>query len=150
MTLIRTMREAGLTYLQHESVTITTEKGKSWRVYGSPAAPLYAPGAFQYESKQDGHKLYSSIPADVEILVTHTPPYGVLDQTHRGKKAGCKPLAERLSNLNHCRLHVFGHIHEAYGAKVIAPDSIDGTEQVAVNAAMPNSRKAVVVDLRHC
>ena len=43
-----------------------------------------------------------------------------------------------------CRLHVFGHIHEAYGASV--KDGPNG-EIVQVNAAIALSRKPIVIDL---
>lgn len=61
-----------------------------------------------------------------------------------GKEAGCPELAKLLSEgegLPSCKLHVFGHIHEARGAK------LDG-ERVSVNAAM-STDKAIVVDLQN-
>ena len=63
-------------------------------------------------------EIYARIPSDTEILLTHTPPYEVLDKTRRGKNAGCDVLAARLEQLPACRLHVFGHIHEAHGASI--------------------------------
>ena len=50
----------------------------------------------------------------MDVLVTHGPPYGILDRTARGQRVGCEellPVVERLRP----RLHLFGHIHEAYG-----------------------------------
>lgn len=92
--------------------------------------------------------LYRNIPLDTEILVTHTPAFQVLDLTRKGKHAGCRSLAETVKGLKQCRLHVFGHIHEAHGSQVISRPQPDG-ELVSVNAAIPRRRKAIVVDLQH-
>lgn len=40
-------------YLQHETTTFSTEGGKLWKVYGSPSAPRYSDGAFQYSTKTE-------------------------------------------------------------------------------------------------
>ncbi|KAL0947319.1 hypothetical protein HGRIS_013438 [Hohenbuehelia grisea] len=135
---------AGLVYLEHESCIIRTKAGREWKVYGSPAAPRYCHGAFQYTNSLEGDEIYSRIPDDVEILLTHTPPHGMLDLSKKGTNAGCRSLAERLKTLSACRLHVFGHIHEAHGATVIPRDGERG-ERAAVNAALGH-RNPIIVD----
>ncbi|KAJ3536926.1 hypothetical protein NMY22_g5814 [Coprinellus aureogranulatus] len=131
------VKERGVYYLEHEGLEFST-RGERWKVYGSPAAPRYASGAFQYEDESTAQAIYDNIPSDTEILLTHTPPFGVLDLSKKGKKAGCRCLGERLANLHRCRLHVFGHMHEAFGAEILStPDG----QRVAVNAAVA-SRKS--------
>jgi hypothetical protein len=98
--------------------------------------------------------IYARIPADTEILLTHTPPHEVLDLTRRGKNAGCDVLAARLTQLDACRLHVFGHIHEAHGASVEEKgDGDDDTKarvrRVSINAALRLHKRAIVVDLKN-
>ena len=109
--------------------------------------PKYVLGAFQYEGSKEAQAIYSQIPSSTEILLTHTPPYGICDETKRHKRAGCPVLAERLASedMNRVRLHVFGHIHEAYGTYVTPPDHPN--ERVSVNAAVHDSDCAVIVDL---
>ena len=87
--------------------------------------------------------VYSKIPEDTEILLTHTPAHRILDETRKGVRAGCGVLAERLKELERCRLHVFGHIHEARGAE------IGEGHKVHVNAAIGSRMggRQVVVDL---
>jgi hypothetical protein len=51
--------------------------------------------------------------------LTHGPPFGILDETRNGSKAGCTSLNAHLPSLRP-RLHVFGHIHEAHGAELRA------------------------------
>ena len=41
-------------------------------------------------------KAVSMIPDDTEILLTHSPPYGILDKTLKGEHVGSKELAERV------------------------------------------------------
>jgi Icc-related predicted phosphoesterase len=71
-----------------------------------------------------------------------------LDTTKRGNNVGCKTLAAKLEQLTACRLHVFGHIHEAHGAQIIK-DDVTGHERIAVNAALFPGRKPIIVDLKN-
>lgn len=52
-------------------------------------------------------------------------------------------------DLQLCRLHIFGHIHEAHGTVVTAVDRGEGApaERVSVNAAMSYSSPPIIVDL---
>lgn len=51
----------------------------------------------------------------VDIVVTHSPPFGVGDLTSNGTPAGSKAVLNKVVACNPA-LHVFGHIHEAAGA----------------------------------
>ncbi len=65
--------------------------------------------------------------------------------TRRGENAGCQVLSTVLEELRHCKMHVFGHIHEAHGAIIH-----EGGERVSVNAAMAGRYgQAVIVDLKY-
>lgn len=46
-------KAAGIIYLEHEACTITSPSGRNWKIYGSPAAPEYAQGAFQYTTDDE-------------------------------------------------------------------------------------------------
>jgi len=103
---------------------------------------------------KEAEDIYARIPSDTEILLTHTPPYEVLDKTRRGKNAGCDVLAARLEQLHACRLHVFGHIHEAHGASIgeveeDGEDMKDRVRRVSINAALRLDRRIIVVDLKN-
>jgi len=103
---------------------------------------VYVPGSFQYSTQEEAKALYDKIPNDVDILVTHTPPANTLDRTKKGTRAGCPVLAERLTQLPSCQLHVFGHIHESHGA------DISENGRVSVNAALQTGGRPTVVDLK--
>ena len=70
--------------------------------------------AFGYEG-DDAERLWSGIPLDVDIVVTHTPPYSHLD-TRGEQRTGCKALNQALRHIRPC-LAVCGHVHEARGVK---------------------------------
>ncbi|KAG7095992.1 hypothetical protein E1B28_006675 [Marasmius oreades] len=135
----------GIRYLEHGRLEFTTEEGRKWIIYGSPAAPRYALGAFQYKNSKEAEDIYKCIPDDTEILLTHTPPHQILDKTRKGIRAGCKVLRDVLDSgrLDRLRLHVFGHIHEAHGAM------LTGNGRAEVNAALVRGGEAIIVDLKN-
>ncbi|EKM55114.1 uncharacterized protein PHACADRAFT_208636 [Phanerochaete carnosa HHB-10118-sp] len=142
-------RAVGIHYLEYQSTSITTKTGRTWEIYGSPATPRYALGAFQYESGTlEGEEIYSRIPITTEILLTHTPPFGICDVTRREKNAGCPALAAKLASgdLSHLKLHVYGHIHEGHGVEV-QPAIVTDLQRIHVNAAVPDNLQATIVDL---
>jgi Icc-related predicted phosphoesterase len=57
---------------------------------------------------------WALIPEGTDVLITHGPPFGILDWTARGERVGCEDLLEAVRRVKP-RLHVFGHIHEGYG-----------------------------------
>jgi Icc-related predicted phosphoesterase len=84
------------------------------KIWGSPMTPLYG-GAFGRSSEQDRVRTYSQIPVDTDILVTHGPPYDILDQApNSNHHEGCHQLLDAVRRVKPV-LHVFGHVHGAYG-----------------------------------
>ncbi|HEX8286945.1 MAG TPA: hypothetical protein VF556_03060, partial [Pyrinomonadaceae bacterium] len=51
---------------------------------------------------------------DGEVLITRGPPFGILDETPVGDRAGCEELQKKVEEINP-RAHIFGHIHHGYG-----------------------------------
>ncbi|KAH8700501.1 Ser/Thr protein phosphatase family protein [Talaromyces proteolyticus] len=124
-------RRAGIVYMEEETRTFTLDStGAQFTVYASPYTPEFCGWAFAYERDQDRFNPSTSsaqvqarnpVPGfpGVDIMLTHGPPEGVLDEVNdyggQKKNVGCEHL------LNACararpRLHVFGHIHEGFGA----------------------------------
>ena len=99
---------AGITYLQDSSVRVSGLK-----IYGSPWQPRFFDWAFNVDRGPKLAAIWSQIPTDTDVLVTHGPPYGILDQTRRGP-VGCQDLMLRIEEVKP-RVHIFGHIHEGYG-----------------------------------
>jgi predicted phosphodiesterase len=115
------------------------------RVWGSPTTPLYG-GAFGKSNPADRKRHWARIPEGLDILVTHGPPLGILDQGPGSERhEGCPELREAVL-LARPQLHVFGHIHAGYGM-VRTPDTL------FVNASLLGedgslSRHPVVIDLQ--
>ncbi|PWY93252.1 Metallo-dependent phosphatase [Aspergillus sclerotioniger CBS 115572] len=64
-----------------------------------------------------GHEF--AIPnSSVDVVLTHGPPRGILDIASSGSRTGCHCLFEAIA-WSRPRLHCFGHIHEAWGAKLV-------------------------------
>lgn len=84
------------------------------RIWGSPVTPIDW-GAFGPETAEERQRLFSRIPRDTDVLITHGPPRGILDGGSRRKKPqGCDQLLAAVSRIRP-RVHAFGHIHEQYG-----------------------------------
>ncbi|MBC7920885.1 MAG: metallophosphatase domain-containing protein [Ferruginibacter sp.] len=108
-TLFRAMIPRNCFYLEDSAVEI-----EGLTLWGSPVTPFFYNWAFNRRRGTDIRKHWDRIPAHTDILITHGPPYGVLDQTARGEAAGCADLLQKIADVQP-RLHVFGHIHEACG-----------------------------------
>lgn len=101
-------------YLNNESVEI--EHLKIWGSPHSPISPKFGDdGAFTMMPGQEMRKCWQAIPIDTDILITHCPPFGILDTNELGTNEGCKDLTDIVQNKIKPRLHIFGHIHWAYG-----------------------------------
>lgn len=56
---------------------------------------------------------YDKIPIDTDVLITHTPAYGILDFDD-SINYGSEVLLQAVTNVNP-RIHLFGHIHKQHG-----------------------------------
>jgi len=96
------------TYLENSAVVIDGIK-----FYGSPATPTFGYWAFMY-NPDDIERIWNQIPLDTDVLVTHGPPYSILDNVN-GRFVGCKKLLSKVESMTNLRYHIFGHIHEGHG-----------------------------------
>ncbi|MCJ1407989.1 hypothetical protein MMC19_002061 [Ptychographa xylographoides] len=120
-------KAAGIVYLEEGISKFELKNGAKFTIYTSPYTPEFYGWAFAYERHEDRYspskavsqfKATTPIPSfpAIDILLTHGPPYGILDETSHGDNAGCENL---LAAVGRCRprVHCFGHIHEGYGAE---------------------------------
>lgn len=84
------------------------------KFYGTPSQPVFCNWAFNHLDR-DRKFFYGAIPDDTDVLLTHCPPYEILDLVGRsyskGQNVGCPILLERVNEVKP-KLHCFGHIHE--------------------------------------
>ncbi len=113
------------TYLENQGVTLFGLK-----IWGCPTTLQFrsVAHAFQKESEEMLCQEWESLPSDTDLLITHSPPFKILDKTKRGMNGGSPSLAAQVSSRIKPILHQFGHIHEAYGVV-----QVDDT--LCVNAA---------------
>lgn len=86
------------------------------KIWGSPWTPWFHGvnpkcKAFMISESKLKAK-WALIPDDIDILITHGPPYGKLDKTDWGH-CGSITLDERVKQIRP-KFHIFGHIHEGY------------------------------------
>jgi len=101
-------KEQGIHLLNEDETEI-----EGVRFFGSPWVPRYGDWAFMTDRSKLARK-WEIIPDDTDVLITHGPPFGVLDATyaHSGQVelAGCRALQKRVFAIQP-RLHLFGHVH---------------------------------------
>ncbi|MGE4233020.1 MAG: metallophosphatase domain-containing protein [Bacteriovoracia bacterium] len=122
-----------------ELITVADKK-----IYGSPWSPRFKDFAFNLDRGELLEKNWNKIPKKLDILITHTPPYGVLDSTFRGEKVGCEGLLKKLPEVMPV-VHVFGHIHEGYG--VLKRDNVSYVNASICNRAYKPFNKPIVLDV---
>ena len=120
------------TYLQDQSFVY-----RGITFYGSPWTPDLRSHAF-YQDDAELQKSWSAIPPDTDVLITHTPPAGILDVSSRGLELGCDHLAGELQRISP-QLHCFGHVHASSGACV--SNGISFINAAAVNSQFKLTRQ---------
>ena len=112
-----------VTYLQDESIIIDGLK-----FYGSPWQPEFNNWAFNLpRNGKELEEVWNKIPLDTDILITHGPPYGILDTTGLDwniGNLGCKKLLQRVHKVKPV-IHCFGHIHGGHGTSQLHNQGID-------------------------
>jgi Icc-related predicted phosphoesterase len=126
-------------YLQCYPVTIDNIK-----FYGCPhtnpygdvkAFTQYSDNNFQAKFSLEDH--WELIPENTDVLITHSPPYGIMDLA-KTIKCGSKSLLERVKVIKP-KVHIFGHIHPGSG-------TFQTKDTLFVNAAVVDAH---TYDIKH-
>jgi len=142
--MLNLLLEAGVIYLEDSGMEIN-----NLFFYGTPWQPWFHDWAFNLP--RDGEELrnkWKQIPDQTNILISHGPPYGILDGVQdisRGPQ-GCKLLKKRVVRLPKLKAHIFGHLHHDGGQTV----NLGGVQ--FVNAAICDdmynpSRTPIVIEI---
>ncbi len=103
-------KDAGATYLFDEGITID-----GINFWGSPWSPEFMNWAFM-KPDYDLAKIYRGIKRNTDVLITHTPPYGIRDFLPTGENVGSQALEEAVRRVRPS-VHIFGHIHGGHGTE---------------------------------
>ena len=89
-------------------------------IYGSAFTPKFFDWAFNKERPDLIKYWKKNIPKTTDILLTHGPPYTILDKAQSiagaTESVGCKGLFEQCNKIKPL-IHSFGHIHDNKSAK---------------------------------
>ncbi|KAL8678823.1 MAG: hypothetical protein Q9186_004847 [Xanthomendoza sp. 1 TL-2023] len=89
-------RKAGIVYLEEGIRMFTLTNGARFTIYTSPYQPEFCNWAFPYYRNEDRFNPGAKNPIPdwphIDIMLTHGPPAGVLDETNMGDKVGCEHL----------------------------------------------------------
>lgn len=115
------------------------------KFYGHPHTPVFCDWAFNRDPEYL-EMVDDNIPDATDVLLTHGPPYGVLDTVKErywesyDPKAylGCKILKKRVNAMPDLKLHVYGHIHSGHG--IVKPSDLSENKTTFVNASYVNER----------
>ena len=117
-------------YLRDEGYQIGSIK-----LWGSPVTPDLPGWAFG-KQRQEMEVHWRKLPRRVDVLITHTPPLGILDKSSGRLSLGCEALLQRVQRLRP-KYHLFGHIHASYG-------TVTQGRTTFVNASVMNTRRGPV------
>ena len=114
------------------------------KIWGSPITPWFYDWAFNRHRGEEIKKYWDLIPADTDMLITHGPVFGILDKTQAAKNVGCEELLKAV-NIIQPKIHLCGHIHEAYGMRHVDETTFINASVLNVNYKLVNS--PIVFDL---
>lgn len=90
------------------------------KFYGCPWTRGDSCWAYSTRDKKVLREKYGKIPLDTNILISHMPPYGILDIcVNTNQSEGSSALLSKINRLPNLRYHIFGHFHEASGEATI-------------------------------
>jgi Icc-related predicted phosphoesterase len=129
--IISNYQNYGVIYLKDSSFEY-----EGIKFYGTPYQPFFCNWAFNVADFEKLVNIYQQIPDDIDVLLTHCPPYGILDQSHHPNYSnpdgenhlGSMELKEVLAekSLKKCqpRVVAFGHIHGDGGKMMKIGDTL--------------------------
>jgi Icc-related predicted phosphoesterase len=118
---IKKIIPADVIYLQNTGIEINNIK-----IWGSPVTTYFLGMAFNARQGTEIKKVWNKIPADTDILITHGPPKGILDNG-----VGDEELRDRINKIQPA-IHCFGHSHGLNGMETI-------NDSTFINASIVNS-----------
>lgn len=131
-------------WLQSRSIEYLCDSGTEFedlKIWGSPWTKTFPNvnhhcKAFTIDTEEELAIKFSLIPDDIDILITHSPPYRIFDRVKRynsigkySENVGSIFLRNKAMQIKP-KLHIFGHIHE-WGGRVF-----DSTITKFVNASI--------------
>lgn len=125
---IPSFKDLNAVYLQDDMVEIEGVK-----IFGTPWQLHF--GNLAFNAPEDGEEFlerrYSIIPEDVDIIISHGPPYGYGDLNFHDENCGSKALLNTIRKIQP-KLVVTGHIHNAQGIYYIGKTTVVNAASTAI------------------
>jgi len=137
--VIEQMIPKGVIYLNDSGAEINGIK-----FWGSPITPWFHNWAFNRERGEEIKKHWELIPDDTDVLITHGPPMGILDENSCSQCVGCMDLLVKVNQVKP-KYHFFGHIHEGYGA--LEKDGVTYVNGSVLNEYYEVANEVVIITL---
>ena len=100
---------ADIFILNHEEIVVDNIK-----FFGSPFTPTFGMNWAFMKNRDKLGKLWSTLPNDIDVLLTHGPPLGILDlsenRNYSLEMCGDRGLLTYIKKSN-VKYHLFGHVH---------------------------------------
>lgn len=147
---IRLYGSENILYLENELGSVALNDGEHVMIYGSPVQPNYGGWAWNQARGAEIKATWDRIPSfGVDILLTHGPAHGILDWWGK-ERIGCEDLRQAIDRVQP-KLHVFGHVHAAYGRGRAFTEGQPTTEcyNAAYCGAPTEDGKNYLVDPKH-
>lgn len=138
---VQLFKDAGMIYLQDNETVI-----EGIKFYGAPWQPWYHDFAFNLPRGSVIAAKWKNIPDDTNVLITHGPPYGILDLVEdnifnmgRDLHQGCEDLINRIKQLDKLKAHIFGHLHLSGGKIEVINNVIFGNAAICTERYVPSN-----------
>ena len=115
------------------------------KFWGSAFSPEFNNWAFMYQRcSKEAKDIWKKIPKNLDFLITHCPPYQILDKNFYNEHCGCEVLQREIFKKKP-KYHLFGHIHHEYGQQ-----KIDDTQYIncsVLNEQYQLTRKPIILEI---
>ena len=129
----------GIVYLENDYVEV-----EGLKIWGSPITPSFGNGWAFNKKREKTNEVWKHIPDDVDIVVVHGPPKGILDLSYdvTGKLEFCgdSSLKKRMLDVNP-KLCLFGHIHNCEDIINAGTRKLSTHDTVYSNGSVVTDRK---------
>ena len=117
------------------------------KFWGTPWTPRYGNWSYM-KDRGTINRVWDHIPDDTDVLITHGPPYSVLDATYNRQNkvelTGCTALMKRVTKIQP-RLMLFGHIHSTEDIRNAGTRTVHGMRTTFSNGSCCDDGKWGVV-----
>lgn len=117
--IIEELKKANIFYLENSFAECTNF---NLNVFGFPYTLkrniFYLSNAFEISGQKMNEICNQKFDKKMDILVTHSPPYHILDKTYKNKDLGSLSILEDLILRVKPKIHIFGHNHDLEGYQI--------------------------------